>query len=74
VLHFYAHDMHFSPLNYLHHSITTYMDKLHSMELFLLEELENCEGTYEDLNLLSLATDTPKNEYSDFNTFQVKRY
>jgi len=50
------------------------MDKLHSMELFLLEELENCEGTYEDLNLLSLATDTPKNEYSDFNTFQVKRY
>jgi len=36
------------------------MDKLHSMELFLLEELENCEGTYEDLDLLSLATDTPK--------------
>ena len=42
------------------HRITTYMDKLHSMELFLLEELENCEGTYEDLDLLSLATDTPE--------------
>ena len=33
------------------------MDKLHSMELFLLEELENCEGTFEDLDLLSLETD-----------------
>ena len=59
MLHSYAHDMYISPLNYFC-SITTYMDKLHSMELFLLEELENCEGTYEDLDLLSLATDTPK--------------
>ena len=26
----------------------------------MLEELENCEGTYEDLDLLSLESGTPK--------------
>ena len=35
--------------------ITCYMDRLHSMELFLIEELENCEGSFEDLDLHSLA-------------------
>lgn len=34
--------------------ITLYMDQLHSMELFLLEELKNREGSFEDLDLLSL--------------------
>lgn len=39
-------------------SITQYMDKLHLMEVGLLEELENCncEGTFEDLDLLSLSS------------------
>lgn len=36
--------------------ITLYMDQLHSMELFLLEELENCEGGFEDLDLMSLGS------------------
>ncbi|KAL7532647.1 hypothetical protein ACHAWF_004204, partial [Thalassiosira exigua] len=36
--------------------ITLYMDRLHSMELFLLEELENCQGSYEDLDLLALGS------------------
>mmetsp|Transcript_5673 Transcript_5673/g.12454 ORF Transcript_5673/g.12454 Transcript_5673/m.12454 type:complete len:538 (-) Transcript_5673:949-2562(-) len=36
--------------------ITLYMDQLHAMELFLLEELENCEGGFESLDLLSLET------------------
>jgi len=35
--------------------ITLYMDELHSIELFLVEELENCEGSYEDLDLLALG-------------------
>jgi len=37
--------------------ITLYMDTLHSMELFLLEELDNCQGGFEDLDLLSLGKD-----------------
>lgn len=39
-------------------SITQYMDKLHLMEVGLLEGLENCncEGTFEDLDLLSLSS------------------
>ena len=36
-------------------NITLYMNQLHSMELFLLEELENCEGSFEDFDLLSLG-------------------
>jgi len=36
--------------------MTLYMDQLHSMELFLLEELGNCEGGFEDLDLLSLGS------------------
>ena len=40
-------------------NITLYMDRLHSMELFLLEELDNCQGNIKDLDLLSLSTGTP---------------
>lgn len=40
-------------------NITLYMDQLHSMELFLLEELENCEGGCENLDLLSLERQRP---------------
>jgi len=39
--------------------ISLYMDQLHSMELFLLEELDNCEGGFEDLDLLSLGRGQP---------------
>ncbi|KAL7538067.1 hypothetical protein ACHAXR_010157 [Thalassiosira sp. AJA248-18] len=39
--------------------MTLYMDSLHSMELFLLEELENCEGSSVDLDLLSLEREQP---------------
>lgn len=45
-------------------NITLYMDQLHSMELFLLEELENCEGSFEDLDLLSLGKSLIGNERS----------
>lgn len=41
-------------------NITCYMDRLHTMELFLLEELENCEGGFENLDLLSLSGGSPQ--------------
>ena len=41
--------------------ITLYMDKLHSMELLLLEELDHCNNELEDIDLLSLARNTTKN-------------
>ena len=46
-------------------SISLYMDELHSMELFLLEELENCEGNFEDLDLLSLSKSRPSQSFLD---------
>lgn len=36
------------------YAITLYMDRLHAMELLILEELENCEGCFDSLDLLSL--------------------
>jgi hypothetical protein len=38
--------------------ITLYMDKLHSMELLLLEELDQCEIKLEELDILSLETNS----------------
>lgn len=35
------------------------------MELFLLEELENCEGSFEDLDLLSLGKSQPSQSILD---------
>jgi hypothetical protein len=42
------------PMGEFWHAITLYMDRLHAMELFILEELENCEGDFDNLDLLSL--------------------
>eukprot|EP00578_Thalassiosira_sp_NH16_P006022 CAMPEP_0181137074 /NCGR_PEP_ID=MMETSP1071-20121207/33517_1 /TAXON_ID=35127 /ORGANISM="Thalassiosira sp., Strain NH16" /LENGTH=705 /DNA_ID=CAMNT_0023223815 /DNA_START=158 /DNA_END=2278 /DNA_ORIENTATION=- len=53
--------------------ITVYMDRLHSMELFLLEELENCDGNFEDLDLLSLGIDTAGKESKQQPTTSVDR-
>ena len=36
------------------YAITLYMDRLHAMELLILEELENCEGCFDSFDLLSL--------------------
>ena len=46
------------PMDEFWHAITLYMDKLHAMELFILEELENCEGCFDSLDLLSLQDET----------------
>jgi hypothetical protein len=42
------------PMDEFWYAITLYMDRLHAMELFILEEMENCEGSYDNLDLLSL--------------------
>ena len=36
------------------YAIPLYMDRLHAMELLILEELENCEGCFDSFDLLSL--------------------
>lgn len=36
--------------------ITIYMDTLHSMELLILEELDQCDNMQDDLDLLTLKT------------------
>lgn len=41
--------------------ITLYMDKLYSMELLILEELDNCSYDLEEIDLLALSTNTTKN-------------
>ena len=38
--------------------ITLYMDTLHSMELLILEELDQCDNRHDDLDLLKLKTNT----------------
>lgn len=35
-------------------AITLYMDRLHSIELLILEELDSCDGRFDGLDLLSL--------------------
>lgn len=44
---------HAMPMDEFWANITLYMDRLHSMELYLLEELENCQGNFDGLDLSS---------------------
>mmetsp|Transcript_7123 Transcript_7123/g.16190 ORF Transcript_7123/g.16190 Transcript_7123/m.16190 type:complete len:711 (+) Transcript_7123:178-2310(+) len=53
-------------------SITIYMDRLHGTMLFLLEELENCEGSFEDLDLLYLGRSLGKGQPSQSNLNDAK--
>ena len=41
--------------------ITIYMDTLHSMELLILEELDQCDNRQDDLDLLTLKTNMTNN-------------
>lgn len=45
---------HAMPMDEFWANITLYMDRLHSMELYLLEELDNCEGSFDGFDLLAL--------------------
>jgi hypothetical protein len=40
-------------------AITLYMDRLHSTELLILEELDSCDGRFDGLDLLSLQEVKP---------------
>jgi hypothetical protein len=43
-------------------NITLYMDRLHSMELYLLEELGNVDGSFDEFDLLTLQEKWEQNE------------
>lgn len=45
---------HAMPMEEFWSNITLYMDRLHSMELYVLEELDNCEGSFDGFDLLTM--------------------
>lgn len=53
--------------------ITVYMDRLHAMELFLLEELENSDGNFDTLDLLTLRK-TQQSELGQNRVVEKSQY
>ncbi len=53
---------HAMPMDEFWANITLYMDRLHSMELFLLEELENVDSSFDEFDLLALQEKCEQNE------------
>lgn len=52
---------HAMPMEEFWANITLYMDRLHSMELYLLEELDYCDGRSDEFNLLALQEKLEQN-------------